>query len=122
MTQLPWRPALSDRRRPAGGLELAPDISRIQGAARPRGEDEVMIAPLRTCGEPFPDLPVLMSPERVHRHLGEAQRPARLLSLGVSVRPHGAPHCRACRDGRLGSRVAEVDMLPAQCPRLLSTD
>ena len=53
MTQLPRRPALSDLRRLACGLELAPDISRIQGAARPRGEDEIMVVPLRTCGELF---------------------------------------------------------------------
>ena len=72
MPQFPRCPVLSDLRRPAGGLEFPPDVSRVQGTARPGGEDQVMLAPLPARGEPFRYLPLLVGPERVHRHLRQA--------------------------------------------------
>lgn len=76
MTQLPWCPPLPDLGGLAGRPELPPDVSSIEGSARPGAEDEVVIVPSRACGEPFLALPFLMGPQRVHGHLGKGQRPA----------------------------------------------
>ena len=46
MAQLLRHPLSLDLRRLADGFEFPPDVSRVQGAAHPCGEDEVVIAPL----------------------------------------------------------------------------
>ena len=63
-----------------------------------------------------------MGPERGHRHLGQGKRPARFLGLGIPVRPDRSPHSRAGRHGRVGRRIAEVDVFPAQRPGLFGAD
>jgi len=52
--------------------ELPPYVCRIQGSACPGAEDKIVIAPLRSGGEPFCGLPLLVGPERVDRHRGQA--------------------------------------------------
>jgi hypothetical protein len=45
-----------------------------------------------------------------------------IFGLGVPVRPYRAPHGRAGPHGRFRVRVAEVDVLPAQCPGFFGAD
>ena len=77
---------------------------------------------LRSGGEPFRGLPLLMGPERIGRRRGEAERPSRLFRLRIPVSPDRTPHGRAGRHGRLAIRIAEVNMLPAQRLGLLGAD
>jgi hypothetical protein len=67
--------------------ELPPDVSCVQGSARPSGEDKIVIASLAARGEPLLGLPHLVGSQRIYRHLGEAERPARFLGLGVFMGP-----------------------------------
>jgi len=53
VTQFPRRPVLPDLRGLAGGLELAPDVGRVQSGSSPAGEDEALIAPLLSCRKLF---------------------------------------------------------------------
>jgi hypothetical protein len=85
MPQFPRRPVLAD----LGGLtdhsEFPPDISRVQGSARPGGKNQITVARCHARSGPFVGLPLLIGTQRVHRHLGQGQRPARLLGLGIPV-------------------------------------
>jgi hypothetical protein len=76
MTQLTRRPLIADSSGLADYPELSPDVGRVQGTACPRAEDKTFVAPLRPGGEPLRRLALLMGPERIDRHLGQAERPA----------------------------------------------
>jgi hypothetical protein len=60
VTQFPRGPLFSDLRGLAGGLELAPDVGRVQGVSSPAREDEALIDPLLTCRESFLSLSLLL--------------------------------------------------------------
>ncbi len=60
-----WLTMLCDR------LELPPDISGVQGSARPGGEDQITVGPRQAGGGPVVGLPLPVSPQRGHRHLGQ---------------------------------------------------
>src|SRR6266566_6170083 len=95
---LPRCPARADSRRLADGLDFPPDVSRVQGTARSVGEDQVVVVPLPARGEPFGCLPVLVGPERVHRHLRQGPSVRRDFSVLVSPWDRTERHTAALAD------------------------
>src|SRR5258707_2831367 len=122
MAQLAWCPVGSDVGGLAGCLVFPPDVGRVQGCAGPGGEDKTVIAPPRAGRLQVRSLPLFVGPQRVHRHPGLRQGPARFVGLGVPVGAYGPPDGGAGQHGRVGVRIAEVDVLPAQGSGLFGSD
>jgi hypothetical protein len=114
VAELERGPALSDVRGLAGGAELAADVGGVQGGAGAGGEDEILLAVLYPGCAAVGGLLLLVGAERVGGELGQGQGAARFLGFGVAVGSYRAPDGGAGRDGRVGVRVAEVDVFPAQ--------
>ena len=99
----------------SGPADLVPapaQVIRLHRGTAARREDEPVILPIRPRLRSLGPLPLLMSPQRFHAHLGKRHRPRGVLGLRRDQAQGAADPLESMDDLQLG--LVQVDISPAE--------